>query len=135
MKNSAFWRRHGARLGACAAAASIAVALPGAGVAAHADAGDTAVTIPAQFEENLDRGLVAATTDEDVFVSWRLLGSETTGSTEDGMTGSDFALYRDGEKIATVTDSTNYLDDAGAPDSEYAVAAIVNGVELEPSSP
>ncbi|GGO60546.1 hypothetical protein GCM10010910_06240 [Microbacterium nanhaiense] len=135
MKDSAFWRRHGARLGACAAAASVAVALPGAGVAAHADAGDTAVTIPAQFEENLDRGLVAATTDEGVFVSWRLLGSETTGSTEDGMTGSDFALYRDGEKIATVTDSTNYFDDAGAPDSEYAVAAIVNGVELEPSSP
>ena len=134
MKNSAFWRRHGARLGACAAAASIAVALPGAGVAAHADADDTAVTIPAQFEENLDRGLVAATTDDGVFVSWRFLGSETTGSTEGGMRGADFALYRDGEKIATVTDSTNYLDNAGAPDSEYAVAAIVNGVELAPSS-
>lgn len=134
MRNSTFWTRRATRLGACAVAASLAVALPGIASAAQADPGVASLEIPAQFEKNLDRGLVAATTDDGVFVSWRLLGSETTGSTDEGMTGADFALYRDREKIATITDSTNYLDEAGAPDSRYTVAAIVNGVELEQSA-
>ena len=34
--------------------------------------------------EDLDRGLVAATTADGVFLSWRLLGEEVTGSSPPG---------------------------------------------------
>jgi hypothetical protein len=84
--------------------------------------------------EHLDRGLVAAATDEGVFLSWRLLGHEVTGFTDTGMTGADFHVYRDGEQIATVTDSTNHLDATGAADSSYQVAAVVDGVEVDLSA-
>jgi rhamnogalacturonan endolyase len=83
--------------------------------------------------EKLDRGLVATSTSEGVFVSWRLLVSEATGSSETGLTGTDFTVYRDGAAIATVTDSTNLLDAAGAPTSQYSVAPVVGGVEGESS--
>jgi len=79
--------------------------------------------------EKLDRGLIATSTSEGVFVSWRLLVSEATGATPDGLTGTDFAVYRDGAPIATVTDSTNLLDPAGTPTSQYTVAPVVGGVE------
>ncbi|NOJ59114.1 rhamnogalacturonan lyase [Arthrobacter sp. 260] len=81
--------------------------------------------------EHLDRGLVAAATTEGTFLSWRLLATEVTGSTTTGQAGPDFAVYRDGKKIATVTDSTNYLDPAATDDTAtYQVAAVVDGVEL-----
>jgi hypothetical protein len=83
--------------------------------------------------EKLDRGLVAAATSEGVFLSWRLLASEATGASATGLTGTDFAVYRDGTKIATVTDSTNFLDTT--PGAEYRVAAIENGAEAEKSAP
>lgn len=83
---------------------------------------------PVQLER-LDRGLVAASTSEGVFVSWRLLGSEVTGHTDTGMAGADFHVYRDGARIATVTDSTNYLDKDGSPAAKYRVAAVVDGHE------
>ncbi|WP_066287635.1 rhamnogalacturonan lyase [Arthrobacter sp. B6] len=82
----------------------------------------------------LDRGLVAAGTPGGVFLSWRLLGHEATGSTATGLTGTDFAVYRDGQKLATVTDSTNYLDASGKATSEYDVRAVVGGVELDRSA-
>jgi hypothetical protein len=69
--------------------------------------------------EHLDRGLVAASTSEGTFLSWRLLGDEVTGAGATGMTGADFRVYRDGRPIATVTDSTNYRDPAGTAASEY----------------
>src|SRR5687767_4359705 len=53
--------------------------------------------------ERLDRGLVAAATPEGVFLSWRLLASEVTGATAAGLTGPDFAVYRDGTLLGTVT--------------------------------
>lgn len=84
--------------------------------------------------EYLDRGLVAATTSEGVFLSWRFLGSEATGASTTGLTGTDFAVYRDGQKIATVTDSTNFLDPDGASDSKYSVAAVAGGTEVDRSS-
>jgi hypothetical protein len=83
--------------------------------------------------EKLDRGLVAAATSDGVFLSWRLLGNEATGSSDTGLTGTDFAVYRDGTKIATVTDSTNYLDTT--PGGEYRVAAITDGDEAKKSAP
>lgn len=84
--------------------------------------------------EHLDRGLVAAATSEGTFLSWRLLAPEVTGSNETGQTGADFAVYRNGEKIATVTDSTNYLDPDATEGATYSVGAVVDGVELQRSS-
>ncbi|GAA1848811.1 rhamnogalacturonan lyase [Myceligenerans crystallogenes] len=71
--------------------------------------------------EDLDRGLVAAHTSEGVFLSWRLLGDEVTGAGENGLTGQNFVVLRDGRKIATVTSSTNYVDPAGTARSRYVV--------------
>ncbi|MHA7291629.1 rhamnogalacturonan lyase [Arthrobacter sp. MDT3-24] len=82
----------------------------------------------------LDRGLVAAGTSEGVFLSWRLLGHEATGSSATGLTGTDFNVYRDGQKLASVTDSTNYLDAGGTASSAYDVRAVVGGVELDRSA-
>ncbi|MFV2096105.1 rhamnogalacturonan lyase [Micromonospora sp. LOL_013] len=85
--------------------------------------------------EHLDRGLVAATTHQGVFLSWRLLGHEATRSGATGMTGADFHVYRDGRRLATVTDSTNYLDTDPVTGAGYQVAAVVDGVEVDRSGP
>jgi hypothetical protein len=91
--------------------------------------------------EDLGRGLVAARTSEGVFLSWRLLGGETTGHTDSGMAGPDFAVYRNGKRIATVTDSTNYLDTVDAVDAadaaaaRYTVAPVTDGRTGRPSAP
>jgi Rhamnogalacturonan lyase family 11, C-terminal domain/Rhamnogalacturonan I lyases beta-sheet domain len=84
--------------------------------------------------EHLDRGLVATATGEGVFLSWRLPGTEVTGRTATGMAGPDFHVYRDGTRIATVTDSTNYLDRTGGPQATYRVAAVVRGKERDSSA-
>ena len=68
-----------------------------------------------------------------MFLSWRLLASEVTGATADGLTGPDFAVYRDGTRLGTVTDSTNFVDPAGTATSRYRVAALVGGVEVDGS--
>jgi hypothetical protein len=119
-----------------ALAAVISLAPPGAVAVPDGDGrhgggrGPDAVAL-----EHLDRGLVAATTEGGVFLSWRLLGHEVTGHTGRGMTGPDFAVYRDGRRIATVTDSTNYLDPAGTAQSRYHVGAIVGRAEVDLSAP
>lgn len=84
--------------------------------------------------ETLDRGLVAVSTADGVFLSWRLLATEASGATATGLAGPDFAVYRDGAKIATITDSTNYADADGAAASQYSVVPVVNGVELTASA-
>ena len=78
--------------------------------------------------ENLTRGLVASNVGKGVLVSWRLLG------TDDPTT--EFNLYRDGTKIASIGKSagTNYLDKDGKSTSKYEVAAVVDGKELGKSS-
>ena len=48
--------------------------------------------------ENLDRGVVAVVSTGGVFVSWRMLGYEYTGTDSD----TTYNLYRDGTKIASV---------------------------------
>lgn len=83
--------------------------------------GDGAATVQL---ERLDRGLVAATTPEGVFLSWRLLAAEVTGATADGVTGTTFHVYRGDEKVATVTGSTNYLDAAGDGSHTYTVKPV-----------
>jgi hypothetical protein len=74
--------------------------------------------------ERLDRGLVAAVTGQGVFLSWRLLAEEVRGQSEAGLRGPAFAVYRNNRLIATVTDSTNYLDAGGQATSRYKVAVL-----------
>ena len=86
--------------------------------------------LPRQMEA-INRGLLVSNVGKSgMLVSWRLLGTEDSGT--------EFNLYRDGEKIATIGSNagTNYLDAAGKVTSKYAVAAVVGGKEgpkLEPS--
>jgi hypothetical protein len=75
--------------------------------------------------ENLDRGVVAVVVTGGVYVGWRMFGYEydTTAS------NVAYNLYRDGSKVATVTDSTNYLDASGTASSSYTVTALIKGTE------
>ena len=79
--------------------------------------------------ERLTRGLAVSNVGTGVLVSWRLLGTESPDT--------EFNLYRDGEKIATIgkADGTNYLDADGKVSSNYTVAAVVNGKEGAKASP
>jgi hypothetical protein len=63
--------------------------------------------------EKLDRGLVAVKTANGVYLSWRFLREEVQGATQERLTGSDFAVLKNGAMIAAVTDSTNYVDESG----------------------
>lgn len=81
--------------------------------------------------EKLNRGLIAVKTDEGVYISWRMLLEEVSGYDKTGMTGTDYAVYRNGEKLALVTDSTNYLDRDGGAEDIYSVAAVREGKESE----
>lgn len=73
--------------------------------------------------EYLKRGVVAVNTDNGIFVSWRLLGTDSEEVT--------FNVYRNGEKIndEPITSSTNYLDEEGTTDSTYSVSAVSYGGE------
>jgi hypothetical protein len=75
--------------------------------------------------EDLDRGVVALKVTGGVYVGWRMMGYEYD------KTASNVAynLYRDGTKLATVTDSTNYLDPTGTATSSYAVSVVLKGTE------
>lgn len=73
--------------------------------------------------EALDRGLVAVKSSNGIFLSWRLLGTESYGTS--------FNVYRNGVKIAgPITDSTNYLDKSGSTSATYYVTSVVNGKEV-----
>jgi len=82
-----------------------------------------AVTTLLRQMEALDRGIVAIDTEDGVFVSWRLLGTDPSSIS--------FHLYRDGERITSepITESTNLLDEAGTVEAVYAVAAVIDGIE------
>lgn len=80
--------------------------------------------------EDLGRGVVAVEVEGGVYVGWRMLGYEYDREQPERIA---YALYRDGQRIAVVTDSTNYLDESGSPGAEYAVAPIIDGAEGERS--
>lgn len=128
-----------ARSAACATAAllatSLALPLPASAGGDPASAHDGGALTPpggAQLER-LDRGLVAVATDAGVFLSWRLGIDEATGAAEGGLTGRDFEVRRNGELVATVTDSTNYLDAGGAADATYEVRPVGGGAPAKVS--
>ncbi|QKW15515.1 cellulose binding domain-containing protein [Verrucosispora sp. NA02020] len=79
--------------------------------------------------ENLDRGLVSVRAGTGNLVSWRLLGTETSGVA--------FHLYRGGTRVTAspLTGATNYLDNGAAAGSTYTVRAVVDGVEQAASAP
>ena len=75
--------------------------------------------------ENLDRGVVAVKVTGGVYVGWRMLGTEYTGTDSD----TSYNLYKDGTLLKNVTDSTNYLDAAGTSTSKYTVSVVLKGKE------
>lgn len=82
------------------------------------------MSVPAQrFTDKLDRGLVAVKTSGGVFVSWR--------NQADEYYDVSYNLYRNGAKIASNLNTSNFTDVAGSTSSSYQVAAVVRGVEQE----
>jgi FG-GAP repeat. len=75
--------------------------------------------------ENLDRGVVAVKVTGGVYVGWRMMGYEYTGTDSD----TSYNLYKDGTLLKNVTDSTNYLDPAGTASSKYTVSCVLKGTE------
>ncbi|WP_238013516.1 cellulose binding domain-containing protein [Dactylosporangium sp. AC04546] len=76
--------------------------------------------------EDLDRGLISVRSGSGNLVSWRLLGTEALSTA--------FNVYRGPTRVATVTDSTNYLDAGAAADASYTVRAVVGGAEQAASA-
>ncbi|WP_030489049.1 cellulose binding domain-containing protein [Micromonospora chokoriensis] len=79
--------------------------------------------------ENLDRGLISVRSGSGNLVSWRLLGTETSGV--------EFNLYRGSTRVnaSPITGATNYLDSGAAAGSAYTVRAVVGGTEQAASAP
>ncbi|MEH1098475.1 rhamnogalacturonan lyase family protein [Micromonospora sp. CPCC 205561] len=73
--------------------------------------------------EDLDRGLISVRSGSGNLVSWRLLGTETSGVS--------FNVYRGSTRVnsSPISGATNYLDSGAAAGSTYTVRAVVNGVE------
>jgi hypothetical protein len=82
--------------------------------------------------ERLDRGLIAVSVPEGVYLGWRMFGYEYDDKDPGRIA---YAVYRDGAMLATVSDSTNFLDPLGSADVQYQVAAIVDGETQELSPP
>ena len=80
--------------------------------------------------EDIDRGVVAVKVSGGVYVGWRMMGYEYNPTSPASIA---YNVYRAGTKLATVTDSTNYLDAAGTTSSTYTVAAVINGTECTQS--
>ncbi|MES2520242.1 MAG: rhamnogalacturonan lyase, partial [Bacteroidota bacterium] len=80
-----------------------------------------------RYMESLNRGLIAVrTSPNQVFLSWRLLGTEPTTTT--------FNVYRDGKKINTIplAITTNFIDNSENT-GIYTVRAVVNNIEQKDS--
>jgi rhamnogalacturonan endolyase len=71
-----------------------------------------------QMEYHIGRGFTAVTTDEGVYLGWRLLGTDPFDL--------GFNIYRDGVKLneSPIKTSTNYLDPDGSPDARYVLAVV-----------
>ncbi len=85
--------------------------------------------------EKLNRGLIAVKAKTGIFLGWRLMADEVNGYNETGVTGADFKIYRNGNCIATVTSSTNFLDTEGKETDSYQVAAVTDSREQPACDP
>lgn len=78
-----------------------------------------------QFEK-LSRGLTAVPTDNGVFISWRILGTDKSDFT--------FNIYRDGKKLnSSPLKASNFVDKSGSAESQYVVKVVSKGKEIETS--
>lgn len=73
--------------------------------------------------EYLDRGLVAVRVENGVFLSWRILGTESSDTT--------FDIYKNGVILESDYDNTNYTDDGGFENDVYQVVISGKSVENE----
>lgn len=75
-----------------------------------------------RWMEGLGRGVVAVrTSTTEVFLSWRLFGTEPSSTT--------FNIYRNGTRINTLpVNATNFTDNSST-NSNYTVKAVINGNE------
>ncbi len=114
------------------------VTAEGVGTQTAAVESPTAVEYEAILDE-LGRGLVATQKADGVHLNWRLTWDELDGGyfedeSGQGLTGLNFNVYRNGEKIATVTNSTNYLDtevtSGLTQDMYYLIPVDADGNEL-----
>jgi hypothetical protein len=94
------------------------------------------IVLPRQMER-LDRGLVAvrsATTE--VYLSWRLLANDSPGVAFDVYRAANGgpSLKLNGSPL---TQTTNFIDSTAnaSVSNEYFVRSVVDGIELEPTSP
>lgn len=82
------------------------------------------LTISAQrFTDQLGRGLVVSKTYNSNYLSWRRLANEYYDVT--------YNVYRNGTRIATNLNNTNYTDNSSSESNTYQIAAVVNGKEQE----
>lgn len=129
-KQKTSWKRRAALTGACLLA-SLQIVSVSAPLKAVAESGSVilATTEGKRQMEFLDRGVTAVKTDNGVFVSWRLLGTDPASIS--------FHVYRDGVKLndTAITSSTNLLDPEGTTESLYTVTPIWSGKERQPSEP
>jgi rhamnogalacturonan endolyase len=76
--------------------------------------------------ERLVRGVVAVRVTGGNYVGWRMFGYEYDATNPANVS---YNVYRDGTRVAGVTNSTNYLDAAGTATSTYSVRPVIGGVE------
>jgi hypothetical protein len=74
--------------------------------------------------ENLDRGFIAINTDEGVFLSWRILGTDPADIA--------FNIYRDAELINNIpyNSNSNFIDKQGELTSIYKLQVIIKDQEI-----
>lgn len=83
-------------------------------------------TVQAQRNmEKLDRGLVAVSTDNGVFLSWRMFGTDPDNIA--------FNVYRNGNIVnsSPITGATNMTDDQGSSGDTYTVRPVIGGEEQQ----
>jgi len=71
--------------------------------------------------EYLTRGAFGASIDGNIYLSWRLLGTEPMDT--------KFNIYCNNVKIANELDNTNYTHVGGTIYNKYQIAPVINGVE------
>ncbi|MEN8905481.1 MAG: rhamnogalacturonan lyase [Clostridiales bacterium] len=81
--------------------------------------------VKAKQMENINRSLVAVKTDDGIFVSWRMLGTDNKNIS--------FDIYRNNKKINSkpIKSSTNYIDKKGTSKSKYYIKVLNNGKKKE----
>ncbi len=76
--------------------------------------------------ERLNRGLIAVRAGNANYIGFRMYGFEYDAGNPGNVA---YNIYRDGTKVATVTNSTNYQDASGSASSTYTVRPVIGGVE------